>query len=116
MKASSLVVHQKRGWFSSRFVLCFNFRIRMCLLIRCVWFALTNCQQSFCLIIFQLKECSIPLTPVWFSTDMLVAMDKIVPSHLPSPVDCTAVPNVKKVIWIQVLSVDWGLIIIVPYF
>lgn len=42
--------------------------------------------------------CSIPLTPVWFSPALLVEMDKLVPSQLPTPAKCTAVPNGKQVI------------------
>ncbi|XP_074505821.1 uncharacterized protein LOC141776244 [Sebastes fasciatus] len=42
-----------------------------------------------------LRDCFIPLTPVRFSSAMLDAMDKLVPSHLPSPVEGT-VPQPKK--------------------
>ncbi|KAI4794722.1 hypothetical protein KUCAC02_031883 [Chaenocephalus aceratus] len=33
----------------------------------------------------ELEESYLPLTPVWFSSAMLVEMDKISPSHLPGP-------------------------------
>ncbi|XP_074521381.1 uncharacterized protein LOC141787082 [Halichoeres trimaculatus] len=42
------------------------------------------------------KECTIPLTPVWFSAALLDEMEKLVPSHLPSPTGSTAVPNGKQ--------------------
>ncbi|KAI4813053.1 hypothetical protein KUCAC02_024405, partial [Chaenocephalus aceratus] len=37
----------------------------------------------------ELEESYFPLTPVWFSSAMLVEMDKISPSHLPGPDECT---------------------------
>ncbi|KAI9541241.1 hypothetical protein NQZ68_032245 [Dissostichus eleginoides] len=42
----------------------------------------------------ELEESYLPLTPVWFSSAMLVEMDKISPSHLPGPDECT--PPVPK--------------------
>ncbi|XP_074547491.1 uncharacterized protein LOC141806124 [Halichoeres trimaculatus] len=42
------------------------------------------------------KECTIPLTPVWFSAALLDEMEKLVPSHLPSPTRSTAVPERKQ--------------------
>ncbi|KAJ4922010.1 hypothetical protein JOQ06_004029 [Pogonophryne albipinna] len=37
----------------------------------------------------ELEESYLPLTAVWFSSAMLVEMDKISPSHLPGPDECT---------------------------
>ncbi|KAJ4946434.1 hypothetical protein JOQ06_024101 [Pogonophryne albipinna] len=42
----------------------------------------------------ELEESYLPLTPVWFSSAVLVEMDKISPSHLPGPDECT--PPVPK--------------------
>ncbi|KAL3042540.1 hypothetical protein OYC64_020468 [Pagothenia borchgrevinki] len=45
----------------------------------------------------ELEESYLPLTPVWFSSAMLVEMDKISPSHLPGPDECTSpVPTLQK--------------------
>ncbi|KAI4797043.1 hypothetical protein KUCAC02_026589 [Chaenocephalus aceratus] len=43
----------------------------------------------------ELEESYFPLTPVWFSSAMLVEMDKISPSHLPGPDECTP-PSPKR--------------------
>ncbi|KAK5931685.1 hypothetical protein CesoFtcFv8_000051 [Champsocephalus esox] len=43
----------------------------------------------------ELEESYLPLTPVWFSSAMLVEMDKISPSHLPGPDECTP-PSPKR--------------------
>ena len=53
-----------------------------------------------------MKECTIPLTPVWFSPALLDEMDKVVPSHLPDHAECIAVPKGKQVIFIGFLSVS----------
>ncbi|XP_034553964.1 uncharacterized protein LOC117823040 isoform X1 [Notolabrus celidotus] len=43
------------------------------------------------------KECTIPLNPVWFSFALLDEMDKLVPSHLPG----TAVPEGKQKAFVE---------------
>ena len=53
-----------------------------------------------------MKECTIPLTPVWFSPALLDEMDKVVPSHLSDPAECIAVPKGKQVIIIGFLFVS----------
>ncbi|XP_033994387.1 uncharacterized protein LOC117497558 [Trematomus bernacchii] len=51
----------------------------------------------------EVEESYLPLTPVWFSSAMLVEMDKISPSHLPGPDECTSpVPTPQKVICLYV--------------
>ena len=70
---------------------------------------LLSSNNCLCSLISQLvEECTIPLTPVWFSPALLDEMDKVVPSHLPGPgpAEYLAVPKGKPVIFIGFLSVS----------
>ena len=63
-------------------MLCLYYDVIICLLPRHID---SNCFFFFCAQVV-LKECFIPLNPLRFSSDILEAMDRTVPSQMPTPV------------------------------